>query len=170
MEVLLQTSPQGLLGALDQKTDGRNPNAFDLTLHPNYVANEHYYLPRRNVSTDSGVATGAVGATLSTQTVPNNEVWRVKGASILLARAVGDIALTLEFVLNVRRPNSNIAVAFFTPRFEATVATDLTQSRAIWLGKDLWAGPGDSFTLVQRSTMAAGTVGASLDIDKFPNS
>lgn len=162
----LHKAPLGLLGAFDLKALGRQPNEFAETLLPVTDVTDFYLQPNAVVRT-AAAATGALGATLVNLTPAQNEVWRVKGVSIVVARAAADAALSLEFVLGLNRAGGG-GIALFSPRFDPVPATDLTQARAFWLPRTLLLGPGDVLRLVQRSTMAAGTAGATADIDLLP--
>jgi len=89
----LQKVASGLLGALNLKTLGRNPQTFADELQPQYDATNHYLLDllTRFGSTTPSAALG-VGTT-QVVTVPQGEVWAVFniGAAITTTLAAGEL-------------------------------------------------------------------------------
>jgi len=170
----LQKGPDGLLGALDLKTTGQNPQEFPGSLLGTFDCVPFYLLRNRTFVTGSGpfatvgtiiVMTGGVF------TVPQAEVWRVKAISAVLLRNVADIALNIELVVGLRRMGAASATGIFTPRFEPVAATDLTQARAALGMSHFWLGPGDTIEVRCRTTItaAASAIGVSVDYDTMPS-
>lgn len=159
----LQKGPDGLLGTLDLKTLGRSPGEFGGMLTPTLESKEFYLLRNRSMTTVGG-AWVANGTATGTFTVPQTEVWRIKGLLLLLQRNVADIALNIEVSANLRRATSASGGAIFVGLFGPTVAADLFQSRAL-IDLELWLGPGDRIQVVPNSTQTAAASGIFLTLD-----
>jgi len=98
----LQKSPDGVLGALDLKVLGLNPNKFSDTLVPivdvydQYLANE-----LATLESPTATITGPAVSADATLTVPNGQAYRVLAIGVYCLLAGGDAALTqvTQFVI-----------------------------------------------------------------------
>lgn len=163
----LQKAPTGLLGALNLKTQGRYPQLFGETLVPVLELTDFYLHPNRTALTFAAALTVGPGQ-VGTLVVPDGQAWSVKGISVVLARAAGDAALTPEFDVNLLRGLS-FGLSIFNAQFSAVAATDLLQTRGVWLPRRILMSGGDQFELRQRTTFAgAGQAGVTIDVDVFP--
>lgn len=181
----LSKAPDGLLGALDLKSLGKSPQWLLDELSPSMEVTPFYLLRNRlaigvagpfaAVNTPiifaAGTGVAAPYVTGGLFVVPQKEVIRLKQVGILVARAAADVALTLEYMLLVRRINSPTLVHLGTGIFGARPATDLTTSAALPLTEPLWFGPGDSLVLQPSTTqtVAGSQVSLQLDFDTMPS-
>lgn len=181
---ILAKAPDGLLGALDLKTLGRNPGFFGDKLDPSFETLD-FYLLRNRICVGFTSAFVAVNTSLvmvpaagtpagyvvgGFVTVPQQEVWRVKTIALQMTRAAADAALLLECDVFIRRPSNSQNVDVFTAMFPAVVATDLIRNRTT--GYDpFMMGPGDFFVVRPTTTQtAAGSAYVlELDIESMPS-
>lgn len=181
----LSKAPDGLLGALDLKSIGQNPQWLLDDLSPSLDVMSFYLLRNRlaiglagpfvAVNTVIVFAAGTgVAAPYSSGgffVVPQKEVIRLKQVSIICARAAADAALTLEYQLVVRRVSAPTLVSLGAVQLGARPATDLTTAASFPLNEYLWFGPGDSLGLLPNTTQtAAGSaISLQLDFDTMPS-
>lgn len=158
----LQKGPDGLLGALDLKTTGQNPNEFDLELKPTFEARPFYLLRNRRVTAASGPF-ATINTMIASLTVPQDEVWHVNCLQLFGLRNVADIALTIEVYLTLRRNSGAAGGSVFTALMGPVAATDLSQYRAQLC--DLWCGPGDQFRLHVGTTITAAATSYVVTLD-----
>jgi len=175
----LSKAPDGLLGALDLKSLGHNPQDFGDVLSPSFETTPYYLLRNRlaiqlagpwvAVNTPIVFAAGTgVAAPYSVGGLfvcPQKEVLRIKQLTVIVARAAADVALTLEMGVWVRRINSPTAVAIGVGIFGPRPATDTSTWAAIPLNEYWWLGPGDSIAIQPNTTQTAAGSGISLNVD-----
>jgi hypothetical protein len=161
----LQKAPLGLLGAFDLKTLGINPTAFGDTVVPISSTDDFYFLPNQR----STVAAAAVlSGVVATQTVPANEIWRIKGIGVACGRNVADVALTLELTVGLGRV-AGFVVPVLKTVFGPVAATDLVQFNGLWLPRVILMRPGDRLVLSLQTTVSANaTPSLTLDFEAFP--
>jgi len=158
----LQKGPDGLLGLLDLKTLGRNPNEFPNTLQGTVECREFYLLRERRVTSANG-AFVAINTAIGTVTVPNDEVWRVNSIGLFFQRNVADIALNIDQFVALRRMSGATASTVFQTRLEPVAATDLQQYRGNIT--ELWLAPGDQLRSHISTTITAGATSQVLTVD-----
>ena len=155
----IQTIPQGLLGLLQLKQTGENPNALDLTVQPNVELLQFW--AQRVMQESQGLFPGGPPATATLTTaagpgtrnfliggvpvsVPNNETWY---CDQVLAYS-GSIAATDNFV--------NISPGYTVPGggvyTMCPLATDVISARArfVWtnpLPRPIFIPPGAQLTM-----------------------
>jgi hypothetical protein len=180
----LSKSPEGLLGTLDLKNLGKNPQQLGDTLAPSIDCTEFYLLRNRLAINGAGafvaVGTGIVLASGSQPMyfnaagqffVPQAETIRVKQLTLLNIRAAADAALTLELGVYLRRVITNNTILLGTAVFGARPATDLTGGQQVPLTEPLWLAPGDRLHVVPHTTQtAAGSnIVLGLDVNTVPS-
>lgn len=119
----LQKAPEGLLGALELKTLGQNPNAFGDTVVPFFDVAGFYGLP--NTLTTSALSSNvvAVASFAAAITVPDGEVWRLRyGGFTLEGFTAGDSAWA---ALAMARTTSPVVPLLQMPAPVLAVATDV---------------------------------------------
>lgn len=162
MAQYLQKGPDGLLGALDLKTTGKNPNEFPNSLQAVLECRQFYLLRNRRVIAASG-AFATINTMIASITVPQDEVWHVNSLQLFGQRNVADIALNIEVYLTLRRNSGAAGGAVFATRMEPVAATDLQQYRGLLC--DLWCGPGDQFRLHVGTTITAAATSYVVTLD-----
>jgi len=184
-EFPLSKAPDGLLGTLDLKSLGKNPQELDSTLSPSIEILPFYLLRNRLTWSSSGPFAAvqatilfaanppyvAVGAAVPVFIVPQLEVLRIKSIGVFNTRAAADAALTLQVEVFLRRANVAVSVCIGVAIFGPHPATDLTQSQCPPLTEPLWLGPGDRLSLVPSTTqtVAGSAIGLQLDFDSVPS-
>lgn len=158
----LQKGPDGLLGALDLKTTGQNPNEFPRALQGTFETRPFYLLRNRRARA-AGAAFAAINTAIVIETVPQDEVWHVNCLQITGTRNVADIGLTIESYIALRRNTGSVGGSVFTAIFGPVAATDLIQYRAQLC--DLWLGPGDALRLHVGTTITAAATNYVLSFD-----
>lgn len=162
----LQKYPDILLGWLNLKNEGRAPVEFGETVLPVIEVGDLYAHPDRTMVTNS--AATALNTDLALLQPGISEAWRVKAISLVLARNVADIALSVTCNAQLRR-NSAFGAAILSHTFAPVAATDLQQAFGLWLPRPLYMTPNDRLAVrVQTTLSVAGTVGITLDIDRLP--
>lgn len=188
MNFPLSKAPDGLLGSLDLKTLGLNPQEFGDVLSPSLETLEYYLLRNRATAACAGpfttVGTGIVmtGAAPYTSNaagnfiVPADQCIRIKQLSILNTRVAADAALTLEATVYLRTSVTGAAGGTFTVGFGTAIfgphpATDLSFIQPVELTQPLWLGPGDLLRLVPSTTQTAAgsSLGLQLVFDIVPS-
>lgn len=101
----LQKAPNGLLGALNLKALGAQPDEFAGTLAPTYDVRDHYQSDLLRVQLAlTALATGTfVTCNLN---VPGGEVWRVRAIHGSLQLASGDTAGAGIITIGIRTANA----------------------------------------------------------------
>jgi len=166
----LQKGPDGLLGALDLKTTGRNPHEFPSLLQGVFECQPFYLLRNRRVTSSAAASFVAINTMIGFGiTVPQDEVWHVKCMELFALRNVADAAVSIDYYLTLRRNNGAAGGAVFQTLLPPVAATDLSQFRGQLC--DLWCGPGDHFRphVATTITAAATNFVVSLDIDAMPS-
>jgi hypothetical protein len=174
----LAKAPDGLLGALDLKTLGRNPGVFGDVLQPSIETIDFYMLRNRihvgftstfvavntNLVWTAATGTPANYVQGGLVTVPQQEVWRVKTIAMQNTRVAGDAALLLEADVFIRRPANSQNVAIFVAQWPAVVATDLIRTRTTGYNP-FFLGEGDFFVIRPTTTQTAAGSGYVLELD-----
>jgi len=188
MNFPLSKAPDGLLGSLDLKSLGKNPQALADLLSPSIECLPFYLLRNRLCVAGSGSFT-AVNAGISMSAsvapssiyfapggtgnflVPQDQCVRIKSLCVLNVRAAADAALTLEYSVFIRRTTANTTVALGTAIFGPHPATDLSFAQPVELTEPLWMGPGDFLRLVPSTTQTAAgsSAGLQIDMDAVPS-
>ena len=175
---ILAKAPDGLLGALDLKTLGRNPGLFSDELGPSLEVIDFYLLRNRInigftsafVAVNTNLVMAAAAGTPANYisggsiTVPQQEVWRVKTIALQNTRVAGDAGLLLECDVFIRRPPNSQNVAVFVAQWPAVVATDLIRTRTSGY-KPFFMGPGDFFVIRPTTTQTAAGSGYVFELD-----
>jgi hypothetical protein len=99
----LQKAPLGLLGALDLKTLGVNPDVFAGSVLPVVDAWEHYLADQLLVTTASStIGIGTSGASVS-PSVPVGYMWRLLAVGVSAVLNVADAAFTSSWGASIAR-------------------------------------------------------------------
>lgn len=93
----LQKAPLALLGALDLKQLGHNPEELEGAVQPTYETTEHYLVSNQTIVTAS--ANAQIAGTEVSFTVPNGSAFRVKTVNV---------AITLPATTNKARDGISI--------------------------------------------------------------
>jgi hypothetical protein len=121
----LQKAPLGLLGLLDLKTLGRNPDGFNNTVVATIEASDMYGAPNAQILTASGNLQN-VGDTLSL-TVPSSTAYRVRSfAGAVTTIATENAGLALGFQTSA---NSNFAPWYSQNSTQAAAAQNFRAAR-----------------------------------------
>jgi len=185
-EFPLSKAPDGLLGSLDLKTLGRNPQSVSDVLSPS-IETLDYYLLRNRLAISGGAAFVSVNTPIVLTSavagiaqyfsggafvVPAQETLRLKNIAVHVQRAAADVGLTLEMDVFIRRVTGVGATVLLGSTIHgARPATDLFTSQQLPLNDFLWLGPGDALIVIPRTTQtAAGSnVVLHLDLDSVPS-
>jgi hypothetical protein len=129
----LQKAPRGLLGLFSLKVLGQNPFGFADAVQPTFDASAMY---GADLIDTALVSTAGLNNSLSQIiTVPNTEVWRVRGVgmnfltSAAFAAAASGVALSVQLV----PINGVVSVPITAPFFVGAPAASLTYRAGAWL-------------------------------------
>lgn len=158
----IQAQPAGLLGFLQLKNAGRNPEQLSETLLPTMDLVQWYLESdvRLNTGATAALASGTLGqqlTTTTTQVVPSNEQWILRGISIGADLVAGDAISAAPII---RDPTLG-QFRLLGPFAADGVYADNAQFRAAWNpnGDIVIARPGTRFgAYTKRFLVAAPTL------------
>lgn len=109
----LQKTGVGLLGALNLKTLGRQPNAFNDMVQPAFEVEEYYLLDLQSFANATAAAVSAVNSK-ATMTVPTSEIWRVISVGGAASAFSGAVAFPVSFAVEAILPGAATGVELGT--------------------------------------------------------
>lgn len=137
MDSPLQTAPIGLLGALDLKTLGLNPNVFSGTLVPVVDCWDVYLADHLKVVTATGtIGVGSSGGVVNIP-VPQGYMWRLLDFGVTALLNVADIAFTSSWVTSLARTPSTTS-AILSNLSVLGAAGSLSRSGGLLVPHPLW--------------------------------
>jgi hypothetical protein len=162
MPQLINRVPQGLLGLLDSKASGHNPEELDDSVKATFEVRDLYALNLRGTNSQASTLTGlgvTVGA-FSNLVVPQGELWLLYSVTAHLSTPPLGAGATLKLYVGFVPADAN--------RFHSLGTGDSTVT-----GEDLIAGwdgayliqPGDS-PQVYVTRLTGGNVGVRLNIQR----
>ena len=151
--MLLQKAPLGLLGALELKVLGKNPDQLADALVATYDAEDFYGLPNAQILTATGNLTST--GDLLQITVPSNQVYRVHTLAMRISINAGD---KVGGILGVQvNANSTIAAIHADNGSIIGIAAAFSGNWACAtrLERPLLLGPGSILTWYQGTAVGA---------------
>jgi hypothetical protein len=146
----LQQPPVGLIGLLNLKTTGKNPDEFSEQITAVLDAVQPYGMRTRVTLGVSGTATapGVVAEIAASQ----GQCLIINALSISAARDVADVALTITPFVRLFRERAGLSTVVLVSPMPPPVSTDLSQHGGLWLPRPIWLADGDSLQLYTEST------------------
>jgi hypothetical protein len=167
--VRLQQSPTGLIGLLNLKATGQNPDEFSGVVTPVIEASQ-YYAQRVRQIYRAEIVTDGPGPSYAALGPPQGEAWLVSAIGLTCLRDGADIALELQSTARLVRSGSTSVCTLFNAQFGAVSnVIDLTQYRGIWLPRPILLSDGDEIRCsAQISSSALASYSMQLDTAVLP--
>ena len=164
MDRKLQTAPIGLLGALNMKVGGENPDLFGGRVTPSVDVLDNYLLDKEAVQGASvALAIGATNGVVPLA-APAGFIWRVLATSAILVVNAADVAINANVSIEVLPAGSPAACQVSNQPF---VGLQLTQRHHGWYAdRALLLPPGWSMQARVNLT-AALTVAGTLVVEVY---
>lgn len=139
----LHKAPFGILGGLELKVLGRNPDEFGTVLLPNFDAIDQYLVDRLlPVGPVGSIANPAVNA-LAGDTVPTGEVWRVWTVQAQATVLAADKANTYWATINLTPPGAVVTqIVDVGVMLDITAAGTGTRYKSYTFPRPIWLTPG----------------------------
>lgn len=141
-----QTAPLGLLGALDLKAQGINPDEFSRELAPTIDTAAFYLAQGMQISQNATNHAAIIDGEKQVLTVPAGVCWWLWSVSGAVAFAAGDTLLdTWPLYVGFESPNTiNVAVNIGPPGVKGVIAGAISLRAGGWVPRPILLPPGSS--------------------------
>lgn len=102
----LHKAGRGILGTLEQKVLGQNPDAFGQELVPQFDARDHYLTDLLAPIGPAGTITNPATSALAGQVVPQGEIWELVSVHAEATVLAADAANTYWATINITPPSA----------------------------------------------------------------